>query len=230
MLLNRILWLLPFICFIAGYQLLNFLFTVESFPTPHLVGLPLDQAVKLVAQKNLNLRIITEKPDQDLPNHTVISQSPTSHTIRPNQTMYVVISQKPAAKVAPKLIGETSDQINQIASNQNLQIKTYHLPNSQTKETCFAQTPADKQPLNNSKMTAYLSSGPNNLVVMPNFIGLNKLTVVNFLKEYHIDPRVITACQPSVQDQTIIDQRPAAGAIIDLAKLTQVQLCINSVD
>lgn len=225
--LKQFLWLLPFCCFIIGYQLLNIIFTTDYLPTPQLIGLPLDQAVKLTAQKNLNLRIIAEKPDPDLPNHTVISQVPTSQSVRPNQTMHVVISQKPTAKIAPKLIEESIQKINQLSSDQHLQVKFYQLPNSFPQGICFAQSPAPKEALNQPKMIAYLSSGPNKLVVMPNFSEHAYETVLDFLHEHQIKYQIITACQPTASHHAIIDQRPIAGTILDLSKLTQVQLCIN---
>ncbi len=229
MLIRKFLWTVPFVCFITGYQLLNFIFITDHLPTPHLIGLQLDQAVKITAAKNLNLRIITEKPDYDLPNHTIISQTPTSKTVRSNQTIHIVISQRPTTKIAPKLIGLTNQEIHQIASDQNLQIKIYQISSSQPKDICLAQSPEPEQVLTNSKLTAYLSCGPTNLITMPKFINHNQTEVINFLKEYSVNPQIITACNPNLPDQTVLDQRPVPAAILDISKLKQIQICVNDI-
>ena len=57
------LWLLPFLSFLCGYQLIRSLYTVNTLTTPSIIGKEIQDAIKILSDNNLNPRILTEKED-----------------------------------------------------------------------------------------------------------------------------------------------------------------------
>lgn len=92
--LKKILWLMPFASFLIGYQIINIFKNQNEIIVPNFVGKTLNQAIKVASDNNLNLRISAEKEDSQLPEGTIISQIPNRQKIKPNQSIYLVISKK----------------------------------------------------------------------------------------------------------------------------------------
>ena len=65
---KNILWLAPFICFLGGYFIVRSFFHVNTIPTPSVVGRSLHDAFTILSNHNLNIRLLTQKEDPDLPN------------------------------------------------------------------------------------------------------------------------------------------------------------------
>ena len=59
--LTHLLWLTPFISFIAGYILVGLLYKNNVLTTPALVGQSLDKALITLSANNLNVRIVGHK-------------------------------------------------------------------------------------------------------------------------------------------------------------------------
>jgi len=56
--LNSFLWIVPFISFIGGYFFLSLWFWQQPIKTPNIIGYSLNQAATILAQQQLNFRII----------------------------------------------------------------------------------------------------------------------------------------------------------------------------
>lgn len=227
-LLNNLLWTLPFLCFALGYQVLNQLYPTQVIATPNLVGLNLASALKITSNLKLNLRIISQQVDQDLPEDTILSQKPTHPFIKTSQTLLIVVSQKPAAKITPNLCGLSKPEIATKLGTQNLNFKSYQLPNLAASTTCFAQYPVAGKDLKNEPIVTYFGNQDLNLVIMPTLTGLSLSDVKNLLTTYdlrliirYLEPH--SACQDYPKN-TIIEQKPIAGTIINLTQLKQVEL------
>jgi len=224
--LPNLLWIIPFLSFTLGYQLLNQIYVVDKIATPNLVGKQLTEAIKITSANNLNLRIISEQIDHDLPENTIISQKPGHQAIKPNQAIFVVISTKAKSQTAPNLCGEPEEAIKK--DYENLKIKSYHLPNIAPQKICIAQSPTAGQTLQEQKMIAYFSAGSSPWVLMPKLLGLQFSEVKTFLTTYRLKFNVQFLPDKYSVEHTIIDQKPAAGTLINLDKLTQIELCVSS--
>jgi len=225
-LLNNLLWILPFFCFILGYQILNQLSQATSIPTPNLVGLSLANALKITSNLKLNLRIISEQVDQELPEDTILSQKPACQFIKTNQVIFIVVAKKPTTKITPDLYGLTSPEVGAKLNSQNLNFKAYELPNLAPNHTCFAQNPTANQNLNHLPIITYFSTNHHKLVIMPTLTGLPISDIKSFLAINNLKLKIKYLEDFNLPKNTIIEQKPTAGTIINLNKITEVELFI----
>lgn len=225
--LKNLSWLVPFLAFILGYQLLNHLYTVHKIPTPNLVGKKLTEAIKISSEHNLNLRILSEQIDQDLPENTILSQKPNHQNIRPNQAIFVVISKKPQSPIVPNLCGCNESELTTLLAKSKLKTKNYYLPSLLPKGLCICQTPSTNQELAQNKLITYLSSGSTKWMIMPNLTNHLLPEVKEFLDQHNLKINIKYLSDPKSLSNLVIEQQPAAGTIIDLDKLTQIDLCVG---
>lgn len=221
------MWLGPFLAFLAGYQFLNYFYTVDKIPTPNLVGKKLTDAIKISSQQHLNLRILSEQVDQDLPENTILSQKPNHQYIRPNQAIFVVISKKPQPEVIPNLGGCNEAELHAIFTKNKLKAKSYSVPSVLPKGLCICQSPTPNQPLEAHKLIIYLSSGSPKWIIMPNFINHDISEVKEFLEQHNLKINLKQSSAPHFLPNHVIDQQPAAGTILNIDKLVQIDLCTN---
>ena len=245
--LTPYLWLLPFLGFLLGYQLLYFLQPKTVMPAPNLVGEPLATAVKTLATQQLNLRVSAEQTDPGLPDQVIISQKPyAGQAIKANQTVYVVLSRQPQPATAPSLIGKTLEQLPAELAPLGLKPVTYQVPSSQPVDTCIAQQPEPDSTTHKNQVLAYLSAGTPQPVLMPDLRQLNLATVCEFLTQYQVpytivnlpapiaDPAALASAHQTeisaLQDYQVIDQRPVAGTLLPQLHAVTVKLKVAPVN
>lgn len=222
-LLRNLIWFLPFFAFAIGYYAISFVFKSKTIHAPALVGKCIDKAVIILSEHNLNIRIVGNKPDSDLPEGTIISQTPSAGSkIKENQTLYVIVAKKPTAILAPDLKQKTISAATHIAQDLGLHIKTYAIPSSAPEQQCIAQFPAAGQEPHNNTMIVYGSAGNNKPVIMPSFMDMLASEVISFLQLHGITPTILHT-RPEllgINHQCtyciVVDQRPLAGSLIIL--------------
>ncbi len=212
--IKNYLWAAPFISFFAGYLLLERISHVEQLEAPSIVGTQLQKAVAELSAKNLNLRLIAQKQDQDLPQGTILSQTPSAgQKIKPHQALYVVISKKPQKIAAPLLLNKTSTVIERELEAVGIRTKSYALPSPRPVHTCIAQLPGPGMQLDEGNIITYRSSGNHKPVLMPDLKGKTVSEVTEFLQRYNVTIDVIQTSNTENQNDIITDQRPLAGSI-----------------
>jgi len=231
--LTHLLWLTPFISFIAGYILVGLLYKNNVLTTPALVGQSLDKALITLSANNLNVRIVCHKNEPDLPEGTILSQTPSpGKAIKENQALYLVIAQKPAPLQIPHLQGKNIETATKLIENQSLHPKFYPLPSDGSHGECIAQFPMPGITSIDSTVIVYLGQ-PSKPVIMPNLKNKSVDEVLSFLNLHGINPTILHAqqIQPGHQCNNcrILDQRPLAGSLVTLSseKPLSVQLQIG---
>jgi len=222
--IKNYIWIIPFVSFLSGYILLAKIFTTEKFPTPSIVGTQILQAVTTLSNHNLNIRFIAQKNDPDLPQGTVLSQTPhAGKNIKPRQSVYVVISKKPPKTRCPNLVNQPIDSIIKIVEEKNIRNKSYLLPGQHPNSFCIAQSPTQSTLLKENSVITYISCGNKKSVLLPNLKNKKVFEIVDFLKNYPVKIEIVHSKQyksddTDCQDKTVIDQRPLAGSIVTLDK------------
>lgn len=233
--LTTLLWLLPFAGFMVGYATMSYFFSIESINTPSVIGLKLTDAFEHLSAHNLNPRLIAKKEIADMDEGVVLHQNPQPTTkIKSNQSVFLVVSTKPAQAQAPQLANAPITDSARKIQDENLRLKQYMIDGSYPKGFCIGQSPQPGQPLLEKKMIVYVCSGESKPVLMPNFKGKTIDEVVDFLNTYTITPTIMHT-QMEKQghrcDATCIvhDQRPLAGTLItiDGSKKPTVQLHVQ---
>ncbi|TET06425.1 PASTA domain-containing protein [Candidatus Dependentiae bacterium] len=231
--LKEYLWFLPFISFLSGYVLLDIMYRPKKLETPTLIGKQLKEAIALTSAHNLNLQLLEEREDPELPEGTIISQNPKTHsTIKSNQTIFCVISKNPSI-ITPNLISQNYETTLLELKKQGIHSNCYFLDSPYPKGFCFAQSPKAQTSLDTKSIILYISDGSTKPVLFPNLKNKSVNEVIDFLKPYNINPSIIhyPPRNPHDCDKTCIitDQRPLAGSLITLdpKKPPHVQLQVS---
>jgi len=222
------LWLVPFGSFLVGYLFAHYFFAVKTITVPRLVGLPISQGLKKLSDYKLNIRIIAEKEDLDLPTGTIISQKPIHpQQVKAQHAIFVVISKKPEQKKTPHLIGKNIEQAKKELSKLHLNYKIYTLPLPAPHNTVAAQYPAPNAPFV-GHIYLYQATAPEHQYILPHLQKRELNDVLSFLERYNIKS-TITYQNHSAKDQYIVvEQRPLPGTLISLRHPPHLQLRVQA--
>lgn len=224
-------WILPLICFYGTYFAFHCFFAPKILITPSLIGKQLPEAVQILSDIHLNMRILSQKEDTELTPGTIISQTPSAHSsIRPHQSIFVVISRQAEQKKAPNFLQKRNDDCNKIAQNNELVVKTYQVPYF-IDDICIGQIPDPHKPLHDNRISLYISKEPSKQFVLPSFKKRTLEEVTEFLTEKGIKYTVTHAkhieAQHSCKNCSVIQQKPLAGSFIDSKKPLTIQLFVQ---
>lgn len=232
--LKRIFWIIPFINFIIAYHLSSLFLAINQIEVPVVIGKNLNEASKILSDHNLNLRILAQKEDADLPDCTVLDQNPFKQKIKINKPVYLTISRKFKSFKMPNLKGKNLHYIQQILKTNGLKSKIYYIENNADKDTCISHHPEAESLIDkNEKIILYISLNNKKPVLIPNFKGLNLKEVLNFLDLNEIKSTIIINSFQEYEpdkDYKILEQRPIAGSILQLNKNLNIQLQVEEVE
>ncbi len=241
--IKNYLFLTPFLSFITGYCIMQQLFHTSETITPHLIGKQVHEILPLITQHKLNIRLIDQKEETDVPEGIILNQTPTAGTaIKANQPLFLVTTKKPLATRAPQCIGTHLKEITTQLQTTGIHPRIYYVSHAYPEKICFAQSPQTDEPLEKNKLILYVSSGNNKPIIWPDFAGMPLHNVIEFLNSYNIQPHIINdkpqaQSAPSTElrinsalakedEYVVTDQRPFAGTLltIDENKPLSVQL------
>lgn len=224
-----LLWTLPFISFISGYWILSMLLHSPIVQTPAIVGTRIGDAVTQLCANDLNIKILTHVTDKDIPDGTIVSQSPQAgKPIKQQQSVYVIVAKHPPVQTAPPLVGKHQDAIAQELTGQEIPYKIYPAPGTAPAGECISQHPAPGTPLGPEGIIIYCAQQRTKPVIMPDLINRPLAEVQEFLLLYGITPTVFHSQERTGKQRSpvpiVIDQKPLAGSIIILDEKTNIQL------
>jgi len=228
--IKQYFWILPFLSFLCGYQLLNYTTHVQEITVPSVVGLNLTDAIKIFSDHNINPRILTEKEEKDVAPGTILGQTPTpGHKIKIHQPIFLVVAKKAQSIICPTLLGKSETEVDKSLSHLHIRAKKYYLNSHYPQGNCIAQEPSSNSPLEDRKMTVYISAGNNKLLLFPHLKNSSIAEVKEFFEGYPITLK-LTHTHPMPPEHQcnnsciIVDQKPLPGTLIDLQKSLYVQL------
>jgi beta-lactam-binding protein with PASTA domain len=231
--IDRLAWLVPFICFASGYFFLSYLYNVEKIETPNIIGKDLYTTFNILSSCNLNARLQATKEVHELAHGTVLNQIPAPGTlIKPNQNVYIVTSVKPQLQTAPKLINRSLSEIGSLLSAAGINNKVYYQQSNYPKNTCICHSPSYGEQIKDHKIITYISNGTTKPVILPNFKGKMVTTVLDAIKE---QPIKVSLVHTTPQEHghvcsstcTVVDQRPLAGSMVTLDAAQQLALQLH---
>ena len=217
--IKNYLWLLPFCSFILGYSITSRIFDTDNIPTPHLIGNYIHEVLPLISQHKLNLRLIDQKEEADIPEGIIISQTPQpGKAIKHNQHIFIVTTKKPSAIKAPSCLEKNVALVLPELHAHGIYPRIYKMAHFYPENVCFAQHPEPEENLEKNRLTLYISAGNKKPVIWPQFIGMPLETVSSFLHLYGIQPYIIndSPYSSAMTECTIVDQRPLPGTLITL--------------
>ena len=192
------------------------------------MGLQVSQAIKCLSERKLNMRIIAEKEDLDLPEGTIVSQKPSpQQPIKPHQAIFVAISKKPLIKQSPDLLGKTIDQVKTELHRKGIKYKELTLQFNTPQNIVAAQNPAPNKQLN-GPIYLYKATPQKQKVIFPSLKNRNWEEVKSFFERYNINPVVTYKNKCHHNDYMVIEQRPLAGTLVSLKQPLHVQLHLSA--
>jgi len=226
---NDVLWVLPFLAFLTGYFLLGHFLYIPSTETPSLIGRNINYAAKVLSEHNLNLRIIAQKEDGDLPEGTIISQTPAKlQKVKPQQSVFCVVSCQVQSTHAPDFLMHTAKQVQELIKKEKIKSKSYWLASNQPEGLCIAQIPSAHEPLDQQTMITYFSAGNKKNVLVPSLKNESVENVKEFLEscgvEYTVQHTKSISADHHCSNCIVKDQKPLAGSLVDTSKSLHVQL------
>jgi beta-lactam-binding protein with PASTA domain len=225
------LWILPFFSFFMGYFCFSFIVSTPIIKTPSLIGQNLTYAARLLSACNLNIRIVTQKEDNQLPDGTILNQIPSpGQTVKQNQTIFCIVSQKTDLGIAPNCIDRSLQEIHALYKKEGILIKKQPLESKHPAGKCIAQIPSPESPLEQRIMHIYIAH-TNKLVVFPQLKELTVKEVLEFLKLHNLNPSIQHKINHEASHQCttckVLDQKPLSGSLVNLSKPLQIQLYVG---
>lgn len=227
--ISYVSWAVPFVLFMAGYALAYFYMQKQSVVVPSIMGLTIQEAAGVLARHNMAMRLREEKEDEQFPEGTILQQVPAAYQrVRPQQQIFVTVAKAPQKILAPDFLHKDSIAVERTAAHVKITTKQIQLKSRYPKNLCFAQSVTPGQPLERLKMIAYISAGDDELVIMPNVVGLPFDQVQDFFKRSGVQVQVVGLDQIQIRDKAVVvEQNPMAGTIIDLTKLKHVHVQVG---
>lgn len=227
--LQKFYWAVPFLVFFTGYQFCNFIFKSKTVITPALLGKTVTEALPLLTQQELNVRLLKQKENTLLPEGTILNQIPSpGQQSKPHQTVFIITSKQPEPAKTPLLTGLFYTEITELLKKEKITYQTLFIPTNQPEKLCIAQIPEAGEPVPTDGIIIYCATQESNFYVFPDFKGLPIDDVMSFLQAYTIEPEIFHS-YPISEHHTchhcvVKDQKPSPGACIHLTPPPLIQL------
>ena len=226
-------WIIPFLSFWCGYQLLSFFLSSPHVEAPEVIGKSLPDVLQILSHIPLNPRILQQKEIPDIPEGVVLSQQPMpGQKMRSHASLFLVISKKPTAAVAPIVHGKMEQEIQEILQQQNLRFKTFYLPSDLPRGTCIGQIPPAGLPVDDRKLTVYISAGNQQPLMFPELRGINVEEICRFFNEQGIkSPHIVHTSAVSMNHTCahciVVEQKPLAWSLVDIDHFPAIHLKVS---
>lgn len=197
------------------------------------MGKTLNEAIKIASFHDLSIKISKEKDDADLPDGTIISQIPAADTlIKARQSIYLIVSKKPAIMPMPNFMQKNLAEIKQEAEAKEITLKIYELSSENTANNCcIAHYPAPNMKVRDKNAIIYSANDSLKPVIMPALKGKSVNEVLEFLQLHGLQAQLIHANLieqgHSCSHCIVFDQRPLAGSIISWTKEKPLQVQLH---
>lgn len=218
----------PLVGLLVGYLGAAWWFQGYTIKTPNLIGCKVIKSLRLASEYQLNISIIEEVVDQNVPPETVVNQYPRPGLkTRPHQTIFVTITKKPDILRAPDFLEKSWDDIVVVAKSMHLDVRQIFTPFLFTCNMCFAQVPEPGVEMIDRKMLVYVAQPTQSLFVVPSLIGLSIPAVKAVLSRVSMGLEFLGG--DNFGDEcSVRGHNPQPGSIINPVKQQHVQVYCSS--
>lgn len=209
---------LPFMFFMLTYYLAHRLLIPSLQQMPALVGLSLQEAARHLAPLHLNIRLLAEQEDAQLPAGTILHQTPAAQQkVRPYQTIFVTLAKEPLKHTVPDLHNKPLTHIQELCIKHGWQLKTYYLESNQPHDHCIGHIPGPGETVDKQLLVYVSKDTTNKPRIMPSLVNLRVPKALDFLQQNDMQATIIHEYPPGIYHRCsckIQDQRPIAGSFI----------------
>ena len=231
--LNNFFWIFPFLSFILGYYLLHFFLKKNELNIPNVIGQSLQKGINIFSKKGLSIRLLREQEDSDLSEGIILDQIPKpKQKIRPDQHVFVTVSKKPKAILAPDLLGFDQKFVTKFVEKKGIQIKTFWQKSLYPIDSCIAQYPQSGKELVDREFIIYLSEGNEKFFIVPDLKNCKVSQLKEIIEKENIKLEIFHIKKEennhTCENCFVVDQKPMSGSIIDMSKTLHIQVQVKS--
>lgn len=198
---------------------------------PSIVGKSLYEGVDILSKNKLGLQKDGEEPSSYYPQGTIIRQTPLSGMIvRKGKIVKVTTSLGSETVFVPNLVNETVRKAEILLQRAGLTLGSVEKKYSMkyARGTIISQEPSAEAIVEKDSIvnvTVSEGSPPQELVLMPDFIGKNIVEAKKWLEERDITANIVEE-QSSLPEGSICSQMPPPDTLINSA--TQIELVVST--
>ncbi len=193
---------------------------------PDIEGMPLEEALELLSERNLSLSLIARKYDPDIPSGSVISQTPPPGLmVREGGVIETVISSGGQVVFVPRVEGRVLREAEMLIRQAGLQMGEQTRTYSRTVEEGYVVSqspPPDEVVQGDSYVDIVVSLGSadyDKVAYMPDLEGMRIRNAERVLNEMGLRIAAVKAeIYEELPEGTVVKQSPEAGVEIETGK------------
>lgn len=235
--IKQFFWIIPFIIFVSGYFIVSILLPRKEVIVPNIMGKNLQEAALILSNNSLNLTLVKEIENQDLPDGIILSQDPLANSnVKKFQNIFITVSKKTKPLKTPNFIGLDYKKVNKIVSKLNIEAKYFWLESIYPVNSVISQNPSPESNLENKKIILYLSKGLSSYYIVPNFKGISLSRLLENIDKDKINLEIFYKNNNYINNDLdsldkdnlfVFEQRPVAGSIVDLDKKIYLTVAVE---
>ncbi len=195
-----------------------------TLQVPDVIGLPFEQARRLLDSLDLEARQGYIRSDPNHPEGTVLQQNPTAFSaVKPGRRIYLTLSGGESLVEVPSLKGRSVRDARFKLETRGLRLGTVRYKTSREfpENTIIEQTvPSGTKIRHGSQISVVVSKGSNvNRIAVPRLTGKSLPEAERILKRRNLKLGQITYQESSeFLPNTVIDQYPRSGDIVNIGR------------
>ena len=185
---------------------------IPSHPVPALRGKMVEEARRLVADEELEIRVTRQVFDENAPVGAIVDQDPSSGSLKEGRSIRVEVSKGPAPRAVPDLANLSRAAAEARLSESGFKAAfTEAFSNDVAKDVVLDWNPRDGRQAKGSTVTVTISGGPEPKPV-PGFLDRLYDEYRSLLEGLGLVPKRVEAFSDTVEKGKVIETRPAAGS------------------
>ena len=202
-----------------GFLTLRILVPSKTIEVPSIAGKEIKEAVIIVSERDLALKIVGQEYSLQVPGGVIISQFPSPGTrVHKNREIEVVVSEGRKVLSAPSLVGKRVREAKVYLSQRGLKFRDLSYVYAEVpRGVIIAQDPPSQTNINPGEgISILVSLGKRNPhFYMPNFVGKRVGEVKDLLEKLPLKIGKIKESPSLKEEGIILSQSPPPGSRID---------------
>jgi len=224
-----------FVCLVGlsigmGFLVLRILVSPQEIKVPSIVGKEVEEALVLLGEQDLALKLMGKKYSSQIPEGVIISQFPSPGTkVHKNREIKVFISGGTRLAVTPSLVGKSQREAKIYLAQRGLRLgKVSYIYAQVPQGEVVSQDPSPQAEVDvENGVNILVSLGMRNpQFYMPDFVGIKIEEVKVLFDKLSLRIGKIKESPSLGEEGVVISQFPSSGAMVDAE--TPIELTVST--
>lgn len=168
-----------------------------------------------------------ERPDADVENGNVVSQTPEGESMAPEGSeIELIVSTGPEQVQVPNVVGYTYEEAKDTLEGQGLEVKKEERASDEARDTVINTNPAAGQSIEvGETVTVIVSEG---VVTVPNVVGMSRGEARDALEDLDLDVSFVEDPSSSAPEDEVTAQSTPAGQSVPPGSSIELTVSTNS--